>query len=139
MRSRDQQIPLRPLVCPCALWAGHYRQEESVMELSSTAVSLTYPPHLPNCTERHHPPYLVFLLLACQSLFLFSIHQFHFFSPQFRLFIIHNVSPPALPALSSSSVSQPEKENSAGDLGLSRNRGPETLRSVYFAQVVLQK
>lgn len=51
------------------------------MELSDTAISLPYPPHPRSCTERHHPPYLVFLLLACQSLFLFSIHQYNFFSP----------------------------------------------------------
>lgn len=82
------------------------------MELSNTVISLTYTPHSPSCTEA---PSTYPVLLVCQSWFLFSIHQFNFFSP-LRIYHLQGLTTSTSSLLSSSSVPQQEKENSVGVL-----------------------
>lgn len=63
-RTRNQQISLRPLACPWALWAGHYGQEESLMEPSDTALCPILPTHPAAQTGTIHPTLLSFSWLV---------------------------------------------------------------------------
>lgn len=115
---------------PGAPWVGHYRQEDSVTELSDTAISFPCPPHPPSC-HREAPS----TTLPCFPSPGLSVIASFQLSTILLLFITDNSHcsstrshrqhfQPCPP-----SVSQQEKENSVGELGLSRNRGPEMLRS----------
>lgn len=137
--SEDSQPANSPDIS-CALRSLQTREVSHGAEQYCHLFSLSSPP---TQLHREAPSTLpCILLLACQSLFLFSIHQFNFFTP-LTIYAIHH--PQGLTTSTSSLVlficlsKRKTIQLGSWDCAGTGDQKCCVQHRIYFAQVVLQK